>query len=86
MWDNPDQDDAQVAWTRELSSKLEPYASGGVFVTFTSETGDDRVRDAYRGHYDRLVAIKDRYDPGNMFRLGQNIRPSAEAQARAERP
>jgi FAD/FMN-containing dehydrogenase len=86
MWDDPADDEHQIAWTRDLATKLAPHASGGVYVTFTSDTGEDRVRDAYRGHYDRLVAIKDRYDPGNMFRLGQNIRPSVEAAARADRP
>ena len=40
----------------------------------------------YRDHLDRLVAIKDHYDPGNMFHLGQNIRPSTEATARADQP
>jgi FAD/FMN-containing dehydrogenase len=86
MWDGEDQDERNIGWTREMGARLAPYATGGVFVTFTSETDEARVRDAYRGHYDRLVAVKDRYDPGNMFRLGQNIKPSAEAVARAEQP
>ena len=70
----------------ELAEKLAPYGVGGVYMTFTSETGEDRARDAVGGNYERLVAVKDRYDPGNMFHLGQNIRPSAEATARADRP
>jgi FAD/FMN-containing dehydrogenase len=86
MWDGEDQDERQMAWTRDLHAKLAPYGTGGVYVTFSSDTDEDRVRDVYRGHLDRLVAIKDRYDPGNMFRLGQNIRPSVEAAARADRP
>jgi hypothetical protein len=39
------------------------------------EEGDDRIRATYRGNYDRLVAIKTQYDPGNFFRVNQNIRP-----------
>jgi FAD/FMN-containing dehydrogenase len=84
QWTDAADDERNVEWTRAVSTSLEPYATGGVYITYTSDTGDARVRDAYRDHYDRLVAIKDRYDPGNMFHLGQNIRPSIEAAARAQ--
>jgi len=86
MWDGPEEDERNIAWTRELFGKLAPYAAGGVYMTFTSDTTDERARDAVGANYERLVAVKDKYDPGNMFRLGPNIRPSAEATARAERP
>jgi FAD/FMN-containing dehydrogenase len=86
QWTSAADDETNIGWTRELAGKLTPYSSGGVYVTYTSEEDDERVRDAYQSHYDRLVEVKDRYDPGNMFRLGQNIRPSAAAAARAERP
>jgi FAD/FMN-containing dehydrogenase len=86
QWPDAEGDAANLGWTRELAAKLAPYSSGGVYINYTSDTGEERVRDAYGPLYDRLVAIKDRYDPANMFRLGQNIRPSAEAAARAERP
>jgi hypothetical protein len=84
QWDDPDADGSNIAWARELAGALEPYSSGGVYLTFSSDTGEERVRDAFRSHHERLVAIKDRYDPGNMFHLGQNIRPSLEAAARAQ--
>jgi FAD/FMN-containing dehydrogenase len=83
QWTEEADDERNVEWTRELATSLEPHSSGGVYITFTSDSGEDRVQDVYRTHYDRLVAIKDRYDPGNMFHLGQNIRPSSEAAARA---
>src|SRR3954447_23616353 len=83
QWTDPEDDERNVEWTRALAKSLDPYSSGGVYITYSSDVGDARVRDAFRDHYDRLVAIKDRYDPGNMFHLGQNIRPSVEAAARA---
>jgi FAD/FMN-containing dehydrogenase len=86
MWDGAEEDERNIAWTRELADKLAPYGVGGVYMTFTSDTGDDRARDAVGDNYERLVAVKDRYDPGNMFHLGTNIRPSVEATARADRP
>jgi len=47
----------------------------GVYVNFMSGDEDDRVPEAYRERWDRLVAVKNYYDPGNFFRLNQNIRP-----------
>src|SRR4051812_46405602 len=84
QWEDAGDDERNIEWSRAVAKSLEPSASGGVYITYTSDTGDARVRDAFRDHYDRLVTIKDRYDPGNMFHLGQNIRPSIEAAARAQ--
>jgi hypothetical protein len=53
-----------------------PYSAGGGYVNFMGEEGQDRVRDTYRGNYDRLARIKAQYDPENVFRVNQNIRPS----------
>jgi hypothetical protein len=46
-------------------------------MNFMMEEGEDRIRATYRGNYDRLAAIKAKYDPGNFFRVNQNIRPAA---------
>ena len=63
---------------------MEPYASGGVYLTYIGDEGEQRIRDAFGpDKYERLVALKDRYDPGNMFHVNQNIRPSAEAVGQA---
>jgi FAD/FMN-containing dehydrogenase len=71
--------DEHVGWARDLYDAMEPFATGGSYVNFMS-VGDDRVREAYGGEkYEQLVALKDRYDPTNLFRLNQNIRPSATA-------
>jgi FAD/FMN-containing dehydrogenase len=53
---------------------MRPFSTGGAYLNFTPE---DRVRDAYgTGKYERLVALKNRYDPNNLFRLNQNIKPT----------
>jgi FAD/FMN-containing dehydrogenase len=82
MWMEPDQAsaDAQMAWARELADDMRPHTTDGVYLNFTSDEGDERVRSTYGPEkYARLVALKDTYDPGNVFRLNQNIRPSAAA-------
>jgi hypothetical protein len=67
--------DEQRAWAREYWSALAPFHQG-VYVNFLMEEGDERVRQAYgERKYDRLKALKRTYDPTNVFRLNQNIRP-----------
>jgi FAD/FMN-containing dehydrogenase len=76
LWTDPADADRQVAWTRELWPGLEPLTTGGVFVNSLGDEGQDRVRAAYgAATYERLVALKNRYDPTNLFRLNQNIKP-----------
>jgi FAD/FMN-containing dehydrogenase len=85
MWMDPSQEaaDAHFAWARELAGDLAPHTTTGVYLNFTSDEGEDRVRETYGSErYDRLVALKDRYDPTNLFHLNQNIRPSAHANGR----
>ncbi len=66
-----------MSWARQMAAALEPFSTGGVYVNFLGDEGEGRVRAAYgASRYDRLVGLKDRYDPGNLFRLNQNIRPS----------
>ena len=66
-----------IAWTREFWNAVEPFASGEVYVNhLDAEEGTTRIRAAYRHGYDRLVALKNKYDPTNLFRLNQNIRPT----------
>jgi len=67
--------DTAVEWARSTTAALGPNAAA--YVNFTGEASADLVRASYpRGTYERLVAVKDRYDPTNMFRLNQNIQPS----------
>jgi FAD/FMN-containing dehydrogenase len=69
-------DGAEAAWTESLHAALAPESSG-VYSNFLQSEGEDRIREAYPvGTYDRLAAIKRRYDPANFFRMNQNIRPA----------
>ena len=70
-------DDAKcVAWARSLFDAAAPFATGGTYVNFIPEDDTDGVRRAYLGNSKRLSAIKAKYDPGNFFRVNQNIRPT----------
>jgi FAD/FMN-containing dehydrogenase len=77
IWEDPSENEAQIAWSRAFYDALTPHLSGGVYLNWASEESTDRVRHAYGANYDRLVALKDQYDPTNFFRKNQNIRPSA---------
>jgi FAD/FMN-containing dehydrogenase len=76
-WRDKQQDSACIAWARQLSDAVAPFASGSVYVNFMPEDEGDRVEKAYGANYRRLVEIKRRYDPGNLFRMNQNIPPTA---------
>ena len=72
-WSEPTDDAANIAWVRELFAELRPSMSPGVYVNFMSGDEQDRVPEAYRERWDRLVDVKTHYDPNNFFRLNQNI-------------
>ena len=76
---SPDPADAAAVrqWAVDYSDALEPYTMGGAYVNMIMEEGQQRIVNNYRGHYDRLAAIKATYDPENVFRVNQNIRPKA---------
>jgi hypothetical protein len=63
-------------WCVGFSEGIRPHAMGGSYVNMTNETDDEGVRTAYRDHYDRLAAVKARYDPANLFSVNRNIRPA----------
>jgi FAD/FMN-containing dehydrogenase len=75
-WDNPANDTKCISWARELFQAAAPFATGGVYVNFMTQEEQDRVRSAYGSNYDRLVKLKKKYDPNNLFRLNQNIHPA----------
>ncbi|HMR65206.1 MAG TPA: FAD-binding oxidoreductase [Anaerolineae bacterium] len=65
-----------LAWGRESVAAMQPFASPGLYSNFISAAGDTSLRDSYRANYDRLVALKNKYDPINFFRFNQNIKPT----------
>ena len=75
-WVDPLESERNIEWTRACYQALEPELSGGVYVNDLGDEGNERVRRAYGENYERLVALKQQYDPTNLFRLNQNISPT----------
>jgi FAD/FMN-containing dehydrogenase len=74
---DPANNDKIIAWTKSYYDALHPYSAGGAYVNFLmGDEGAGRVKATYGDNYERLVAIKDKYDPDNLFRVNQNIKPS----------
>jgi FAD/FMN-containing dehydrogenase len=65
-----------IRWTKDYYDALRPYSAAGAYVNFMMDEGEDRVKATYGDNYARLVAIKNKYDPQNLFRVNQNIKPS----------
>jgi hypothetical protein len=78
-WSSPSSDTANIAWIRDLFYKLRPAMKPGVYVNFMSGDEQDRVPEAYRERWDRMVAVKSHYDPRNFFQLNQNVLPASSA-------
>ncbi|QIP12566.1 FAD-binding oxidoreductase [Spirosoma aureum] len=74
---DPDPANASLitSWAKNYWQDLHPYGAGGAYINFMMEEGEDRVKATYGDNYDRLVAVKAKYDPTNLFRVNQNIKP-----------
>jgi len=78
-WEDPELDDDCIQWAREFFETMTPHATGGVYVNFISEAdGEESL--AYRDNYDRLAALKAKYDPENVFRINQNVEPAPDSE------
>ena len=75
-WQTPAQDDECIGWSRAFFNAAAPYASSGAYTNFMTADEGERVAAAYGANYARLLEIKRRYDPRNIFHLNQNIRTS----------
>jgi FAD/FMN-containing dehydrogenase len=76
VWPPEQPDEPGIAWTRQVSDALRPYVTGATYVNALGDEGEARIRDAYSpATYERLVALKRKYDPTNLFLLNQNIKP-----------
>jgi FAD/FMN-containing dehydrogenase len=80
IWSAPKDDEANIAWTRDFWQRLTPHSEKGrIYLNFPGlgEEGEDLVRRSYGDNFGKLTAIKRKYDPGNVFRFNQNIRPAS---------
>jgi FAD/FMN-containing dehydrogenase len=75
-WRERHDEQGSISWARALFAATAPYATGGVYVNFMPEDEMDRVAGAYGGNYKRLAALKAKYDPENLFRQNQNVKPA----------
>ena len=76
-WDNPSDADRNVQRTRECWDAMHRFMVDGAYVNYLEEEADPRARSAYGANHDRLVALKNKYDPDNLFHVNHNIRPTA---------
>ncbi len=77
MWADQAEQAEHISWAREIEVAMRPWTSERTYLNFVEDEGEERVRTAFDpATYRRLVALKDKYDPTNMFCLNQNIKPS----------
>lgn len=75
-WESPSESERNIQWTRTSWTALRPYLVEGSYGNYVSDEGDPFARAAYGPNYDRLVALKNKYDPANFFRMNHNIKPT----------
>ena len=73
---DPANNERMIQWSKDYWSALHPHSAGGAYVNMIMDEGQERIRAAYRDNYPRLAAIKQKYDPANLFHVNQNIKPS----------
>jgi len=75
-WDKTKDDTRCISWARDFFDASAPYATGGVYINFVTQDETDRIAAAYGKNYKKLVRIKNKYDPNNLFRVNHNIKPT----------
>jgi len=76
IWTDAADAERNIRWTREFMEAMKPFMADAVYVNYLGDEGEERVRRAYGAKYERLRALKDKYDPTNFFRMNQNIKPN----------
>jgi FAD/FMN-containing dehydrogenase len=77
-WERSEDDAANIEWAQAAWRDMRRFSTGSAYINFmTEEEGEERIRAAYGGNYERLVDVKTRWDPGNLFRMNKNIAPRA---------
>ena len=77
MWPDPADNERNIQWVRDYYAAIAPHSKAGGYINFASPDDQDKVADNYGANYRRLVEVKRRYDPDNLFHLNQNIRPQS---------
>lgn len=75
--DNVSDEEKVIEWAKHYWSDLHPYSMGGAYINMIMDEGEDRVKASYGDNYKKLAQVKAKYDPGNLFRVNQNIKPAA---------
>jgi hypothetical protein len=77
-WENPREDERNIAWARECVEDMQRFSGGAQYLNFPGflEGGDKTLQATFGDKHERLVALKNNYDPSNVFRLNQNIKPT----------
>ena len=75
---NPANREKIVTWAKEYWKAVHPYSSRGAYVNFMMDVSEERIRATYGDNYEKLVAIKNKYHPTNLFKVNQNIKPSVK--------
>jgi FAD/FMN-containing dehydrogenase len=75
MWPDPADNEPNIQWVKDYYAATAPHSEAGGYINFMAEDDQHRIEDNYKGNYDRLVDIKRKYDPNNLFSVNQNIRP-----------
>jgi FAD/FMN-containing dehydrogenase len=78
---DPANKDIITKWCKDYWEATHPYSAGGAYINFMMDEGQDRIRATYKDNYDRLAMIKAKYDPNNLFRVNQNIKPAVMTEA-----
>jgi FAD/FMN-containing dehydrogenase len=76
MWENPDDTGTNIAFTRAIASAMKPYTSGEAYLNFIGDEGAERVEASFGAKWDKLRALKSKWDPDNFFHHNQNIPPA----------
>jgi FAD/FMN-containing dehydrogenase len=72
---DPEDSEKITHWARDYWEAVHPHSAGAAYVNFLMEEGDERIKATYGDNYERLQRVKAKYDPGNFFRVNQNIKP-----------
>ena len=77
MWTTAAESESHIGWADDLWQAIQPFSTGGAYVNYLGNEGEERVRAAYGTNFQRLVVLKNKYDPTNLFCRNQNIKPQA---------